>query len=176
MNYLTSYQTRLLAVLGVLCVTSAGVAAAEQEAEILLTPLNDSGIWAKAAVKLTGRQLTLHIEASGLEPNKPHPQHIHGFDDPAKNAVCPGSAADTDGDGVVSVQEGAPFYGPILLPLPPFNLVDADGNLSYEVSFTVDPASVQPLHKRAIVMHGLTVNGTYIPSLPIACGALVINK
>ena len=38
---------------------------------------------------------------------------------------------DTDGDGIVSVGEGFPFYGPVILPLAPFNLVDGDGELSY---------------------------------------------
>ena len=68
-----------------------------------------------------------------------------------------------------------PFYGPIVLPLTPFDLVSANGELRYEAKFSINPASVQPIGKRTIVLHGMTVNGTYIPSLPIACGTVEID-
>jgi hypothetical protein len=29
-----------------------------------------------------------------------------------------------------------------------------------------------PLQNRAIVLHGLTVNGTYMVTLPVACGQI----
>jgi len=136
--------------------------------------LNSSGVFAEVELTITnGNQLKVEIEASGLEPGKPHPQHVHGKDNPVANATCPGPEADTNGDGVVSVGEGLPSYGPIILPLVPFNLVDAGGNLNYEATFTINPGALQPLHKRAIVLHGMTVNGAYVPSLPIACGQIV---
>lgn len=69
--------------------------------------------------------------------------------------------------------EGLQAYGPIILPLVPFDLVDASGNLGYEATFTINPGALQPLHKRTIVMHGMTVNGGYVPSLPVACGEIV---
>ena len=155
---------------------ATALAGGEPEAEFLLTPLNDSGVWAKAHLQLQGNRLHVQLDASGLEALKPHPQHIHGFDDNSKSALCPGAEADTNGDGVVSVGEGAVSFGPIILPLEPFNLVDENGNLSYEVTYTVAPSSLQPLYKLAIVLHGKTVNGTYIASLPIACGVISINR
>ena len=144
----------------------------ESEYKANLVPLNDSGVYAEVELELEGKKLKVSIEASGLEAGKPHPQHIHGFGDASANSTCPTSEADANGDGVVSVGEGLPNYGPIVLPLFPFDLVDASGNLDYEATFTVNPSSLQPLHKRTIVMHGLTVAGSYVPSTPIACGEL----
>jgi hypothetical protein len=139
-----------------------------------MVQLNSSGVWAEVELELIdGKTLKVEIKATGLEPGKPHPQHIHGKDNPVADATCPGLDADTDGDGLISVGEGVPSYGPIILPLVPFDLVDAGGNLDYEATFTINPGALQPLNKRTIVMHGLTVNGAYIPSLPIACGQIV---
>lgn len=141
-----------------------------------MVQLNSSGVYAEIELKLIkGNTLKVEIEATGLESGKPHPQHIHGHDNPVTDATCPGLDADTDGDGIITVGEGVPAYGPIILPLVPFDLVDASGNLEYEATFTINPGALQPLHKRAIVMHGMTVNGQYIPSLPIACGTLVAD-
>lgn len=144
----------------------------EKEFDIELMSLNSSGVEGKAEVKLKGKTLTISLQASGLETGKPHPQHLHGFDDASRHSSCPGIEADTDGDGLISIKEGVPAFGPILVPLAPFDLVDSNGKLSYEASFTVDPAKLQPLHKRAVVLHGMTVNGEYIASLPIACGLI----
>lgn len=137
-----------------------------------MLPLNDSGVWASVGISIKGKTLNVTIEATGLEVGKPHPQHIHGHDSSKTNATCPGLEADVDGDGVVSVGEGLPSYGPIVLPLVPFDLVDAAGNLSYTATFPINPKSLRPIAKRTVVMHGLTVNGNYVPSLPIACGEI----
>ena len=144
----------------------------EKEYSVNMAPLNDSGVYAEIEMKLKGKKLEVEIKASGLEPGKIHPQHIHGHGTPPTNSTCPGPEADVDGDGVVSVGEGLPSYGPIMLPLVPFNLVDEAGNLDYEATFTINLGDLQPLHKRTVVMHGMTVNGSYIPSLPIACGEI----
>jgi len=145
-----------------------------REFVVEMVQLNSSGVYAEVELELVnGNTLKVEIEASGLEPGKPHPQHIHGIDNPVKNSTCPGLDADSDGDGIITVGEGFPSYGPIILPLVPFDLVDASGNLDYEATFTINPGTLQPLHKRTIVMHGMTVNGAYVPSLPIACGEIV---
>mgnify|MGYP003573555248 CR=1 FL=1 len=139
-----------------------------------MVQLNSSGVFAEVELKLIkGKTLKVEIEASGLEPGKPHPQHVHGIDNPVKNSTCPGLDADTNGDGIITIGEGVPSFGPIILPLVPFDLVDASGNLDYEATFTINPGALQPLHKRTIVLHGMTVNGAYVPSLPIACGEIV---
>jgi len=138
-----------------------------------LEPLNGSGVVGVATLTVEdGKYLTVQLEASGLEPLTLHPQHIHGLDRPRQNSSCPGPDADADGDGIVSVGEGLPYYGPVILPLVPFNLVDGDGELSYSATFTIRPEDLRPLHKRTIVLHGLTVDGGYVPSVPVACGEI----
>ena len=92
---------------------------------------------------------------------------------PKKNSTCPTPDADANGDGIVDVGEGLPNYGPVILPLVPFTLVDGDGNLSYYATFTIRPNELQPLHKRTVVLHGLTIDGTYVPSTPVACGEIL---
>ena len=149
----------------------------EQEFNVQLYSLNGSGVVGMAEIKIKkGRTLKVELEADGLEANKLHPQHIHGLSSSARRATCPDISADVNADGLVSVSEGAPFYGPIVLPLYPFDLVGGDGELRYEAKFTINPESIQPLGKRTIVLHGMTVNGEYIASLPIACGQLDIDE
>lgn len=138
-----------------------------------LQSLNDSGVNGVAVITVQGKLMEVVITASGLEPGKPHPQHIHGHNRPKRDATCPPPEADVNGDGVVDVREGAPFYGPVIVPLTPFDTVDADGNLNYVQTFEIRPQDVKPLHKRAIVLHGLTVGEAYVPSLPVACGEVV---
>ena len=66
-------------------------------------PLNHSGVSGTAKLWLRGDKLTVEIDAMGLEMNKLHPQHIHGFTENNKNATCPTASADTDGDGIISL-------------------------------------------------------------------------
>ncbi len=148
----------------------------EQEFEVKLFPLNGSGVYGEAEIKIKNSNvIKIELEANGLEANKLHPQHIHGLSNTTLNATCPDISADLDADGLISVGEGLPFYGPIVLPLTPFDLVGDDGELRYDAKFTINPDSVQPISKRTIVLHGMTVNGEYVPSLPIACGTLVFD-
>ncbi|HEV7331349.1 MAG TPA: CHRD domain-containing protein [Flavisolibacter sp.] len=137
-----------------------------------LSPLNNSGVSGMATLTLEGNMLTVTIEASGLTPNQVHPQHIHGFMERNKNAKCPPMSADTDGDGLVELAEGAPFYGPVLLSLTPFPTATAEGNIMYSNTFTIDK-ELLPLQNNAIVLHGMMVNGTYWPTLPVACAQIM---
>lgn len=163
--------------LAALFTSSSTIAHANSETShyrVDLAPVNGSGVYATVVAKVTdGKTLHVSINAAGLEPDKLHPQHIHGINNPVKKSTCPTQANDVDGDGIISIQEGVPSFGPILIPLVPFNLVDSAGHLSYEATLTINPGDLQPLHKRTIVMHGATVNGAYIPSLPVACGELI---
>ncbi len=146
-----------------------------------LQPLNGSGVSGMAHLTLDGDQLIVTIQAPGLEAGELHPQHIHGFEAKAdsngfanpKDSTCPTLTADADGDGLVSVGEGLPNYGPVLLPLLPFSTTP-EGSLDFAATYTL-PAELEPantLQNRSIVIHGLSVAGGYVPSLPVACGQI----
>lgn len=157
-----------------------------------LTSLNNSGVSGTATLTLEqlrgkGQSLTVHIEASGLEAGKLHPQHIHGFDDAKQNAVCPTKAnADdiaglpeeaTNPDAFVALEEGAPLYGPVLLALQPFPTAPG-GTIDFTQTYSGSALkALQPIRttltNRHIVLHGLTVDsGTYVATLPVACGQI----
>lgn len=68
------------------------------------------------------------------------------------------------------------------------SLADADGKPSFERTFTlgevefeeegqvISYADLKPLQNRAIVLHGMTVNGEYVATLPVACGQIMPNN
>jgi len=148
----------------------------KMEYEVNLAPLNGSGVYGKVKLKVKGNTLKVKIKASGLEPGLPHPQHIHGFPDASINSSCPPLSADTNGNGLIEVGEGGPFYGPVILPFVPFNMVDASGNLKYKASFPITAAEAMALTNRAVILHGMTVDSQYIPSLPVACGEIEMDE
>ncbi len=164
-------------VLLLVMVSSASAHRGVRHFTVDLDPLNNSGVDGTAYLSLDGDSLTVTIHATGLEPNRVHPQHIHGHEKPVTqnngNATCPTSAADVNGDGLVDVGEGVPNYGPVQLVLAPFSTTP-DGTLHYSQTFT-DLSGLEPvntLQTNAIVLHGMSVNGVYSPSLPIACGQI----
>ena len=85
-----------------------------------LQPLNNSGVTGEATIQyIRDGKFQAHVMAENLAPNMPHPQHIHGFgfmDKNPKDAVCPPMSAAGD-DGLLTLPEGLPFYGPVLVPL-----------------------------------------------------------
>jgi hypothetical protein len=155
----------------------------------------------KAMFRVVNGMLTAIVDAKGTEPADGafpegiHPQHIHAAD------RCPSSYADTNGDGIVDVIEGLPFYGPILVPLDadisnttseiptfPFGTGD-NGTFHYEASTsmsTLEAALNEPINlaSRHVVIHGVDL-ATPLPesvqslpglpaqvTLPIACGEI----
>ena len=140
-----------------------------------LGSLNDSGVTGTATLTLDDGMLTVHIEASGMVPNVAHAQHIHGHTDSPRAAVCPPPAADTNNDGMISVPEGVPFYGAILLPLTEFPVADENGMIEYTETFAYT-GDLGQLQKRVIVLHGGNFMGDYIASLPVACGKIKVSK
>ncbi len=161
-----------------------------------ISSMNNSGVSGKASLLLLDNKLTVKIDASGLVPNMPHPQHIHGFENNDVNAVCPPSpgeagfaAGDTDGDGVIDFIEGRPFYGPVLLnifvPVGEFPVANANGEIHFERTFElgevefeeegelISLTDLSPLENRTIVLHGMNFGGEYVPTLPVACGQIV---
>jgi hypothetical protein len=143
----------------------------------LLRPLNGSGVTGVATMDLEGSALTVTVVASGLEANRTHMQHIHAIDH--GNSTCPPPSADTNGDGIVSFAEGLPFYGPVRLPLTisgtTYPMIGASGSLSYSRTFTVDPKAFLALQTKVVVLHGLSINGTYDPTTPVACGQIRVQ-
>ena len=161
--------------------TPAGAVAQASAAEpassiwrVELTPLNDSGVHGTATIEVRKGWLTVVLNAVGHEVGKTHAQHIHGPPE-GGDGSCPTAADDTDGDGLVSIAEGLPFYGGVDLPLTPFPMpTNQAGAISYKESFPVDGLSFDPadLGLKSMVLHGRTVEGAYVGSLPVACGTV----
>ena len=116
--------------------TGAGMAAHLDYYAATLTELNNSGVFARAAITLDALAQTMNVRlrAFGVEPGL-HPQHIHGRSENgmAIDSVSPPPSADKDGDGFVEIPEGALFYGPILVPL-----TNEDGSFPEPTGSTYD--------------------------------------
>jgi len=142
-----------------------------------LGSINDSGASGTATVSVQGDMLTVNVIAQGMVPNQAHPQHIHGLMN-GEEGTCPPASADTDEDGIITIPEGAPFYGDVLLPLADFPMADENGNISYEKTFMLgendNPTAqeLDDLEDRVIVLHGLNNNDEYVATIPVACGEL----
>lgn len=138
--------------------------------EAVLTPLNaragQRAVTGRAILTMEDGTLTAMVDVRGVVPGQVHPQHIHGHDG---ESTCPTPQADADGDGLVSVGEGAPSYGAVMVPLTPFPTPEGT-RYHYEQMFE-DQGDLEPA-RRAIVVHGAYVDGEYVASLPVACGTL----
>ena len=142
-----------------------------------LGEINDSGASGTATVTMQDNMLTVNVMAQGMVPEQPHPQHIHGLMN-GDDATCPPASADADEDGIITIPEGAPFYGEVLLPLEDFPMADENGNISYEKTFMLgengNPTAeeLEDLDDRVIVLHGMNNNDEYVATIPVACGEL----
>lgn len=164
----------LLLSLSILGFSSATAKAAMFRADV--GSLSGSGVSATVLLDLADDlgTLTVTTNATGLEPNQDHVQHIHGLFSASgeiADSVSPTITDDTDGDGFVELGEGFPLYGPIILPLATINT--PDGNASVTTTFDLsDPsifgtnratgqpftaADLMPLTFREVVLHGRSV-------------------
>jgi hypothetical protein len=188
-----------LAILGVAVLGVPWAAAAGSSTyQATLNPLNMSTGSGTLSLSLSGNQATITEHVSGLADKfagapYPHVQHIHG----GAQGVCPTTAADTNGDGVVSTTEGAPFYGGIVTtlgttgdtsPASGTNLKVAPSGASYSYSrtITLSAASVAALKSgtAVVVVHGLDPStlsakaqaekSDLVPSLPLAATSPVL--
>jgi len=156
--------------------------AKKQVFKVKLHELNNSGVSGIVLLKLENGGLKVTVQARGLEPNQVHMQHIHGMTN-GSGAVCPPPAADVNGDGIISFAEGLPFFGPVLRGLTLQGLTiyptaDRHGRVLYRATFSgTELAQLEltkfPLENRVVVLHGMTINGAYVPSLPVACGEIM---
>lgn len=160
-----------------LATASTASAAAPQVYMADLSPLNGSGVSGIAIFKMQGAVLRSVVPVHGLEAGRVHMQHIHGMAN-GSLATCPPPSADVNGDGMISFAEGLPFYGPVLLPLQPYPTANPGGSVNTRQMFSGTQLSALmlgsvPLTNRVVVIHGMTVNGTYDMTLPVACGPIV---
>ena len=143
--------------------------------EANLNELNGSGASGFATATLNGTTLTVHVVATGLEDGA-HLRHIHGGVETTsgssliQSSKCPTPQRDVDGDGIISVAEGVPDYGPVIVNLG--NFATSGGTVDEVLTFTNFNQAVLPLDKRAIVLHGMTGPNGYDASIPIVCGQL----
>ncbi len=186
-----------------------GVASAQASGtsyQAQLNALNGSGASGTITVQLNGSSATITENVSGLAATfmnapYPHVQHIHG----GGMGQCPTTAADTSGDGVISVKEGAPIYGAIQTTLSTSgdtsaaagtDLKIAPSGASYTVNrtITLDAATMTSLQDgtAVVVVHGLDPSklskqaqgekSSIVPSLPLAatapalCGVLAASQ
>lgn len=92
--------------------------AADQVFTAKLTPLNAAKIGTSttgdARLVVADGKLTVAIDLKGLPPGM-HLQHFHGFPD-GKDASCPTSANDANGDGYIDLVETEPVAGTTMVP------------------------------------------------------------
>ena len=141
-----------------------------------LMELNDSGVSGTVTVLDKGDHLRVNLDASGLEPNRLHMQHIHGFGD-GTQATCPDMSND-GGDGVLSFADGLPFYGGVVVTLGRDHVMGDDLTYSRvfeETDAEADVSTMGALSQYVVVVHGLTLSGAYDASTPVACAVLEVR-
>lgn len=133
-----------------------------------LHPLNASGVSATARLDQTGNVLVVTLHATGLEPNREHYLHIHGY--PDATVTCPVRSG-----GAISVDEGLAHVGPIALDLQPYPQVIVPGAVAWTHTYRLSPDdlyNITPLTGHVVVLHGLTSNGSYNRATFVACGQI----
>ncbi len=178
-----------------------------------LNSLNNSGATGNATVELLdNNRVRVKLNVTGTSPNLPHAQHLHytvdskKVDNPNKVDSCPSPSADKDGDGIINTVEGQPSYGEVIVSLTTkdgvgadsglavdrFPTADAQGNLTYDRTFTIpEGVSREDITESVVVHHGISKlfgdkakydgdkKSSLDPSLPLeatvpaACGALM---
>jgi hypothetical protein len=121
---------------------------------------------------LPNGQVQVKVRLSGLAPNLPHAQHIHG--EPLGNNFCPDASVADDiiDDGLIDGVEATPAYGAIQVALTTtgdtspasslavarFPVADDNGNLSYNRTIDVPDAIYENLGGLHYVVHGIDLN------------------
>lgn len=164
---------RLLAVptlaLGALALSGGSAMAADASYSSTLGQLNGTTGTGTITVDVTGDKAMVNLQVSGLAETfmdgpYPHVQHIHG----GAQGVCPTPANDTNGDGIISVTEGAGGYGAIQTTLTTsgattpaeglnLELGGQGGTYSVQREITLDAATKASLESgtAVVVVHGL---------------------
>ncbi len=134
-----------------------------------LNSLNRSGAEGTAVLHKEDGKLHARIYTTGMAPNLPHAQHIHGFEQAVSE--CP-TLADSGRDNLITTAEGLPSYGPIqtslttrgdtspasALAVSRFPVANKVGFMGYNRTFSVPDKVAKNLGKFAIVQHGVDLN------------------
>jgi hypothetical protein len=162
-----------LATLGLAAPASAAHEGSSYEGTLI--ELNDSGASGTATVTVSddGETMAVAVTAAGLNLDGPHAMHIHGIvtDGEVSASSCPTMADDADGDGVLTVVEGASRYGSVQVNLTTAGDTSTDSALAvdrFPSGSSIDysregipiPDALKPnLGKLHIVVHGIDENG-----------------
>ncbi|GAA2676243.1 LPXTG cell wall anchor domain-containing protein [Actinoplanes palleronii] len=148
---------------------------ADESVHVKLDALNHSGASGAATLTaLSNGDLKISIRSTGLVPNAPHAQHLHGSTE-GMDFHCPDMSADSDGNGYVSTEEGMPDYGDIFVSLTTkgdttpksglavdrMPMADAKGNLSYDRTIPgaeLPAGTIAHLKDLHVVEHGIDAN------------------
>jgi hypothetical protein len=166
---------KLLAVLAAVALLLLPTPAyASENVDIKLQDVNRTGATGSASITVDDAgNLTVVINATGLAPNLPHAQHLHGAMD-TMTTHCP-ATGDKDGDGFISVEEGVPMYGDVFVSLTTTGdttftsalainrmpKADAQGNLNSRRTIAaadLPPGTAAHLKDLHIVQHGIDAN------------------
>jgi hypothetical protein len=133
---------------------SSAFAAGSTSYQAQLAPLNHSTGSGKVWIELDGSKATVTETFTGLAKTfsgnpYPHVQHVHI----GAKGECPTTAADKDGDGVISTTEGGPSYGAIGTTLS----TSGDTSPAAGTTLTVAPAGASTSYKRTFTMNAKTV-------------------
>jgi hypothetical protein len=159
----------------VLLLAAPTPALADESVQVRLLELNHSGATGTATLTaMDNGDLKVSIRSSGLVPNSPHAQHLHGSTQ-GMDFHCPDMSADKDHNGYVSTEEGMPIYGDIFVSLTTkgdvakasglaidrMPMSDASGNLRYDRTIPgadLPPGTIAHLKDLHIVQHGIDAN------------------
>jgi hypothetical protein len=148
---------------------------ADESVHVRLDSLNKSGATGTATLTaMSDGDLKISIRSTGLVPNSPHAQHLHGST-AGMDFHCPDMSADKDGNGFVSTEEGMPVYGDIFVSLTTkgdtakasglavdrMPVADAGGNLTYDRTIPaadLPAGTIDHLRDLHVVEHGIDAN------------------
>ncbi|MFB9237598.1 hypothetical protein ACFFWC_18915 [Plantactinospora siamensis] len=151
---------------------------ADESVHVKLLELNKSGASGTATLTaMDDGDLRVSIRSTGLVPNSPHAQHLHGSTG-GMDFHCPDMSADKNGNGYVSTEEGMPVYGDIFISLTTrgdtakasglavdrMPVADAKGNLMYDRTIPaadLPKGTIAHLKDLHVVQHGIDANGNH---------------
>lgn len=153
----------------------AGAAHEGSVYEGTLSELNGSGASGDARVTVSddGETMTVEINGRDFALDAPHAMHLHGIveGEDVLASTCPDMSDDADGDGVLTVAEGAPKYGAVQVSLTTDGDTSADSALAVErfpagtaieysrTGIDIDDVLKPNLGKLHVVVHGIDENG-----------------